>query len=113
MVSLAQLRTFQAVVEHRSMKGAAAELGVAVSSVSTRMSALSEELGVTLVRRVDDGSYTLTDSGRTVLASCDIVLNEVDRMRTAGARRAARGPRQRAARHHPATTQCTCTNTAA
>lgn len=108
MVSLAQLRTFQAVVEHRSMTRAARALGIAVSSVSTQVRTLTDDLGVPLLRRTDDGGYDATDAGRTVLKSCVIVLREVERMQSAGTaptprtHRSPRTPTQQRARHSTA-----------
>jgi DNA-binding transcriptional LysR family regulator len=95
VVSLAQLRTFQAVVEHRSMTRAARALGIAVSSVSTQVRALTDDLGFTLLRRTDDGGYDATDAGRAVLKSCVIVLREIERMESAGTAQAARTTRSR------------------
>jgi len=108
VVSLAQLRTFQAVVEHRSMTRAARALGIAVSSVSTQVRTLTDDLGVPLLRRTDDGGYDATDAGRTVLKSCVIVLREVERMQSAGTaptprtHRSPRTPTQQRARHSTA-----------
>lgn len=104
-MSLAQLRTFQAVVEHRSTTRAARALGIAVSSVSTQVRTLTDDLGFPLLRRTDDGGYDATDAGRTVLKSCVIVLREVERMQNAGTAPTPRTPRsprtpiQQRARH--------------
>jgi DNA-binding transcriptional LysR family regulator len=88
------------------MTRAAHALGIAVSSVSTQVRAMTDDLGFALLRRTEDGGYDATDAGRAVLKSCVIVLREVERMQSAGTTprtpRTARTPIQQRARHSTA-----------
>ena len=60
---LAALRAFDAVARHRSIRTAAAELGVSAAAVSQHVKALEADLGVALLYRRHRG-VALTASGR-------------------------------------------------
>jgi hypothetical protein len=109
VVSLVHLRSFQALVQERSMTRAASVLGIAVSSVSTHVRALGDELGFAILRR-SDGGYVPTESGRAVLESCSIVLAEIDRMRAASVRPPSPRPGTRRTKQD---TPCRCRGAAA
>ncbi|AKU26470.1 LysR family transcriptional regulator [Geobacillus sp. LC300] len=61
-MDLRTIRTFQAVVKHRSFQRAAEELNYAQSTVTTHIKNLESELGVTLIER--GKSFQLTEAGR-------------------------------------------------
>ncbi|MFD6421503.1 LysR family transcriptional regulator [Streptomyces sp. NPDC060198] len=62
-MELRQLRSFAAVVEHRTVTGAAGALGLAPSSVSQQIRTLETALGVTLFVR-GPGGMELTPAGQ-------------------------------------------------
>lgn len=62
-VPLNALRAFEAAVRHRSIKEAAAELGVTPSAVSHQLRALEELLGVQLLKRIG-ARLEPTEAGR-------------------------------------------------
>ncbi|MFD1297099.1 LysR substrate-binding domain-containing protein [Lysobacter gummosus] len=63
MLNLNDLVLFAAAVEHGGFAAASRRLGVPKSTVSKRVAALEEELGVRLIHRTSR-SFTLTDTGR-------------------------------------------------
>ncbi|BAJ26019.1 putative LysR family transcriptional regulator [Kitasatospora setae KM-6054] len=65
-VELRQLRTFEAVVEHRTVTEAAGALGLAPSSVSEQIRALETSLGTALFDRRPRG-MALTPAGQRLL----------------------------------------------
>jgi DNA-binding transcriptional LysR family regulator len=79
-VTLDQLRAFVSVVEEGSFSAAARKLRRVQSAISTAMSNLEEQLGVTLWDR-STKIATLTDEGRAVLGSARRVLLEVDSLK--------------------------------
>jgi LysR family glycine cleavage system transcriptional activator len=65
--SLNALRAFEAAARHGSFKLAAAELHVTTAAVSQQVKLLEQDLGTTLLRRVD-GRWVLTPAGAVGLA---------------------------------------------
>src|ERR1700712_1180841 len=61
-----QLQSFLAVARHRSLSGAARELGVSRSAVSQTVRQLEEQLRVVLLTRTTR-SVSLTDAGRRLV----------------------------------------------
>lgn len=76
MYDLRRLRAFHAVAEHRSFSTAGLELGYAQSVVSHHVSALEQELGVSLIDR-GTRPVSLTDAGRRLLPHAANVLGNV------------------------------------
>ncbi|MEV0581871.1 LysR family transcriptional regulator [Nonomuraea sp. NPDC050310] len=75
-----QLRTFLAVVEHRTVTDAATALDLAPSSVSQQIRVLEADLGVALfVRR--HGGMDLTEAGERLSSRAPRLLDEVERAR--------------------------------
>ncbi len=60
------LRIFLAVAREKSVRGAAADLGVSHSTISRRIDAFEQDLGVRLFERLPDG-YVLTPFGEDML----------------------------------------------
>jgi LysR family transcriptional regulator, low CO2-responsive transcriptional regulator len=89
-VTLGQLRTFLAVVQAGSIRGAATALVVTEPSVSAAITALSRELGVPLTERVGRG-IRLTEAGRAFAQYATTMLGLADRAGRA-AREAAGRP---------------------
>ena len=89
-MTLGQLRTFLAVVQAGSIRGAATALVVTEPSVSAAIAALSRELGVPLTERVGRG-IRLTEAGRVVAQHATTMLGLADRAGRA-AREAAGRP---------------------
>ncbi|MEP4196132.1 MAG: LysR family transcriptional regulator [Aliishimia sp.] len=71
------LRTFLAIVEHRTMRAAARELGVNPSAVSQKLKAFEDVLGSAVFVR-DTRSVSLTDVGEALYARTHHLLGEVD-----------------------------------
>ena len=74
------LHTALAVGQHKSLKQAARALGVNPTTVSRRIKALEEELGVALFVRARS-RWRPTPAGRTVLARCARMAEEVRGLR--------------------------------
>jgi LysR family transcriptional regulator, low CO2-responsive transcriptional regulator len=89
-MTLGQLRTFLAVVQAGSIRGAAMALVVTEPSVSATIGALSRELGVPLTERQGRG-IRLTEAGRTFAQYAVTMLGLADRAGRA-AREAAGRP---------------------
>lgn len=82
LVSLIQML---AVAEHLNFRHAAGALGVTQSSVSTRIKALEETLGILLFERRHRG-VRLTEAGRRFVAEISAGIEQIDHaVRTAGA----------------------------
>lgn len=81
-MNLQQLRYLVALGDAPSLTAAAAELGVTQPVLSRALRNLERELGATLFR-VDGRRLTLTDEGRTVLASARAAVRAADRVRDA------------------------------
>ena len=71
------LPTFIAVAETRSFSKVAVQAGVAVSSITRRITLLELELGVTLFTR-GSRSLTLTGAGQHLLPRARIIIAEVN-----------------------------------
>ncbi|WP_026415317.1 LysR family transcriptional regulator [Actinomadura oligospora] len=79
-MELRQLRVFEAVVRHGTVTDAAVALGLAPSSVSARIRALEESLGVPLFDRTARG-MRLTPSGERMLTWSRRLLDAADQAR--------------------------------
>ncbi|HXF73794.1 MAG TPA: LysR family transcriptional regulator [Actinomycetota bacterium] len=77
-MTLWQLRTFLAVAEAGSIRGAAAALFVSEPSVSAAVASLSRELGAPLTERVGRG-IRLTEAGRELAGYAARILGLADR----------------------------------
>lgn len=75
-MDLRQLKTFAAIVEHRTVSRAAVSLHTAQPALSRQIGALEEELGVKLFDRVRR-RLLLTAEGEQLLADCRAVLRSV------------------------------------
>ncbi|MCP2336995.1 LysR family transcriptional regulator [Actinomadura rupiterrae] len=80
-MELRQLRVFEAVVRHGTVTDAAVALGLAPSSVSARIRALEESLGVPLFDRTARG-MRLTASGERMLAWSRRLLDAAEQARS-------------------------------
>ncbi|GAA1937143.1 LysR family transcriptional regulator [Kitasatospora viridis] len=79
-MELRQLRTFEAVVTHRTVTDAAVALGLAPSSVSEQVRALERDLDVTLFDRAPRG-MTLTPAGQRLLPWARRLLDQAEQAR--------------------------------
>jgi len=77
-IPLVSLRQALAVAEYLSFRHAASALGVTQSSVSARIKALEEALGVLLFERNTRG-VRLTEAGRRFVAEVEQALQILDR----------------------------------
>jgi DNA-binding transcriptional LysR family regulator len=87
-MELRQLRTFEAVVRHRTVTDAATVLALAPSSVSGQIRALEKSLGVALFERTRTG-MRLTAAGEHLLSWARRLLDQAEQ-----ARREVSGQRQ-------------------
>src|SRR6266542_2182949 len=74
----AQLTAFVAVAEQSSFTKAAAQLGIAVSSLSSTIRSLEEQFGVRLLNRTTR-SVSLTEAGAELLSHLSPLLQGLDR----------------------------------
>src|ERR1700729_3121676 len=74
---LRDLTAFAAIAARRSFRRAALDLGVSVSSLSTRMRTLEQTLGIGLLHRTTR-SVGLTEAGEQLMARLVPALHEVD-----------------------------------
>src|SRR5579884_4015781 len=74
---LRDLKAFVAIAHRKSFRRAALDLGVSVSSLSTRMRTLEQTLGVGLLHRTTR-SVGLTEAGERLMARLVPALREVD-----------------------------------
>lgn len=77
MITLTQLRAFEAVARHRHFTRAAEDLGIAQPSVSYQVRELERSLRVTLVDVVGRRVF-LTDAGERLAERAGALLNELD-----------------------------------
>ena len=73
MVELRTLAYFVAACRSGSFALAAAELGIAVSTLSTTMKTLGQDLGLTLFRRINNSLYP-TAAARALMRAADPLL---------------------------------------
>jgi DNA-binding transcriptional LysR family regulator len=73
MVELRTLAYFVATCRAGSLALAADELGIAVSTLSTTMKTLEQDLGLELFRRINNGLYP-TEAARTLIRAADPLL---------------------------------------
>src|SRR3712207_5272394 len=83
-ITLDQLRMFLTVVDTGSFSAAARKVGRVQSAVSTAMTNLESQLGVTLWDR-SERRPTLTEQGRSILGVATRVLGEVDALKRVAA----------------------------
>ncbi|HSQ22479.1 MAG TPA: selenium metabolism-associated LysR family transcriptional regulator [Coriobacteriia bacterium] len=79
---MSQLRTFVAVVDHRSFSEAGRILGVSQPAVTMQIQALEADVGATLLDR-GYRKVELTEAGRALLPYARRILNELDDARGA------------------------------
>lgn len=77
-MTLDQLRTFVAIVEHGSIRAGARSLGIAQSGLTQQLRRLENTLGATLFVRANSG-VVLTEHGHMLLARARIILGECHR----------------------------------
>lgn len=75
--TLAQLRTFLALVEHRHFGEAARSLGVAQPTLSQALASLEEGLGVQLIER-NARTFLVTDAGERLVPMAQRVIEAAD-----------------------------------
>ena len=71
------IRIFLKVVEAGGLSAAQAELNLSLSTISEKISALEQRLGVTLCKR-GRGGFQLTESGRLVYEECQRLFGSLD-----------------------------------
>lgn len=79
-LTLTQLKYFLAAAAHKSMTGAAEELYIAQSAISTAIAHLERNLGVTLFIRQPSKGLALTPSGEQLLRDGRSLLAQVDEL---------------------------------
>lgn len=78
MSSLLEMQTFVEIVDRGSLSAASRSLGAVPSTVSARLTALEDRLGVRLLTRTTR-QLRLTESGARYLADCRRILAEIER----------------------------------
>ncbi len=93
-MDIEQIRAFVKVVSHKSFSGAAEKLYISQPSVSVKIKALEEELGVILFDRSKAREPVLTEEGRIFLdyAYSIVDLHESCREKLSGQKKTASGP---------------------
>src|ERR1700724_2858293 len=76
-IQLAELTAFVAVAQHRSFTKAAAQVGIALPTMSQTIRALEERLGVRLFNRTTR-SVALTQAGDRLLAEVQPIIEGID-----------------------------------
>ena len=76
-IQLTGLTAFVAVAEHRSFTKAAAQVGIALPTMSQTIRSLEEQLGVRLFNRTTR-SVALTEAGERLLAEVQPILDSID-----------------------------------
>ncbi len=79
-MELEQLRIFAAVARERSFTRGGQKLYLSHSTASRAVSALEEELGVTLLKR-SNRVLDLTPAGERLLTEAEEILNRVEALR--------------------------------
>ncbi|PYB69908.1 LysR family transcriptional regulator [Rhizobium wuzhouense] len=74
------IRIFIKVVEAGGLSAAQAELNLSLSTISEKVSALEQRLGVTLCKR-GRGGFQLTEVGRLVFEECQRLFGSLDQFR--------------------------------
>jgi DNA-binding transcriptional LysR family regulator len=77
-IQLTELTAFAAVAEHRSFTKAAAQVGIALPTMSQTIRSLEDGLGVRLFNRTTR-SVALTEAGDRLLAEVQPILEGIDR----------------------------------
>ncbi len=77
MVRIDFMKTFLTVVDKGSLKKAAKELGMSISSVSFQINSLEEFYGAKLLKRGVNG-VTLTEEGKIALKNMENVLDSIE-----------------------------------
>lgn len=78
MSALLEMETFLEIVDRGSLSAAARSMGTVPSTISARLGALEERLGVRLLVRTTR-SLHLTEEGERYLADCRRILDELER----------------------------------
>jgi DNA-binding transcriptional LysR family regulator len=76
-IQLTELTAFVAVAEHRSFTKAAAQVGIALPTMSQTIRSLEERLGVRLFNRTTR-SVAVTEAGDRLLAEVQPILDGID-----------------------------------
>jgi DNA-binding transcriptional LysR family regulator len=76
-IQLAELTAFVAVAEHRSFTKAAAQVGIALPTMSQTIRSLEERLGVRMFNRTTR-SVALTEAGERLLSEVQPILEGID-----------------------------------
>src|ERR1700738_3261124 len=76
-IQLAELSAFVAVAEHRSFTKAAAQVGIALPTMSQTIRSLEERLGVRLFNRTTR-SVAVTEAGERLLSEIQPILEGID-----------------------------------
>jgi LysR family transcriptional regulator, transcriptional activator for bauABCD operon len=79
-IDIRLIRIFIKVVESGGLSAAQADLNLSLSTVSEKISALEQRLGVTLCKR-GRGGFQLTESGRHVFEECQRLFGSLDQFR--------------------------------
>jgi DNA-binding transcriptional LysR family regulator len=76
-IQLAELTAFVAVAEHRSFTKAAAQVGIALPTMSQTIRSLEDRLGVRMFNRTTR-SVALTEAGNRLLAEVHPIMESID-----------------------------------
>src|ERR1700727_2712944 len=76
-LQITELAAFAAVAEHRSFTRAAAQVGIALPTMSQTIRSLEDRLGVRLFNRTTR-SVALTEAGERLLAEVQPILDGID-----------------------------------
>lgn len=76
------MQLFTSIVSHKSLAGAARELGLSAAGATQRLKALEDRLGSPLLIR-STRAMSLTPAGEMFLAGCQRVLPEIDQLLSA------------------------------
>src|ERR1700678_276106 len=76
-IQLTELSAFVAVAEHRSFTKAAAQVGIALPTMSQTIRSLEERLGMRMVNRTTR-SVAVTEAGERLLTEVQPILEGID-----------------------------------